>query len=124
MFLEHGTTITGTSGDITSPGYPTKYAHANNYEWTVIVPDNMFVSVQFVEIGIPTLGYNTINCLGFIKVGRFNYRSVNIMEYIKMIILLIFGAVSIQYQIRKHISYSACIKCYYSKDWYISSSLI
>lgn len=65
--IEHGTTITGTSGEIASPGYPTKYIHTDSYEWTVIVPDGMFVSVQFLKIEIPAY-LNNQNCYGTVKI--------------------------------------------------------
>ena len=68
VLSEHGTTIMGSSGDIASPGYPTKFVHEDVYDWTIIAPDRMFISVQFTVLEIPSPGVNG-ECFAFIKVS-------------------------------------------------------
>lgn len=60
----------GSVGVIASPGYPQKFIHEAVYDWTVIAPDRMFISVQFTELQIPHPG--NAGCIGFVKVSALN----------------------------------------------------
>ena len=80
MHLVHGGVLTGEVGQLASPLYPNQYPHNADFSWTITVPTDKYIYVEFRDIDIEM----SPNAL-----GRCNFDSVkvcvgNVMKYTAM----------------------------------------
>jgi cubilin len=63
----YGGDITGSSGQVASPNYPSQYPHNVNYVWTIMVDIGYRIRVTFTSIDIESAS----NCYyDYVKVSK------------------------------------------------------
>lgn len=66
--LIHGVTLSGTEGNVASPGFPHLFKREDTFKWIIMVPQSMFVRIEFLEMN--TRGMINDGCDSYVAISN------------------------------------------------------
>lgn len=109
---ECGGRIEGTSGEISSPGYPSSFAHRHSCTWVITAPQGRAVTITFEDFDLeqPVSWANRSSC-------QYDWIMVSTQSFLRLFILSQF-----RFHVVTKILYTQVHTCYVS-PCYLSVSL-